>query len=118
MSRQKMEQTIARLHGDEETRPRKVTISTIERLLALPAKRFELLPRCKALIIKNIESQEVYWAREIMWATKKIIREGQPFNWTHFRRLTNMRPENFQACIPYLPKFGTPDMVEKIKSIF
>lgn len=113
-----VEQTIARLHGDEETRPRKVTISTIERLLALPTKRFELLPRCKALIIKNMESQEVYWAREIMWATKKIIREGQPFNWTHFRRLTNMRPENFQACIPYLPKFGTPDMVEKIKSIF
>ena len=53
-----------------------------------------------------------------MWATKKILREGQPFNWTHIRRLTNMRPENFQACISYLPKFGTADVVEKIKSIF
>ena len=113
-----VEQTIAQLHGDKITRPRRVTVSTIERLLALPSKRIELLPRCKALIIENEESQEEYWAREIMWATKKILREGQPFNWTHIRRLTNMRPENFQACISYLPKFGTADVVEKIKSIF
>ena len=113
-----VEQTIARIHGDETTRPRRVTVSTVERLLALPAKRFELLPRCKALIIENMESQDEYWAREIMWAANKIVSEAQPFNWTHLRRLTNMRPENLQACIPYLPKFGTADMVEKIKSIF
>lgn len=113
-----VEQMITQLHGNENTRPRKVTISTIERLLALPSKRMELLPRCKALIIENMESQEEYWAREIIWAANRIIKEGQPFNWTHLRRLTNMRPENFQACIPYLPKFGTTDMVERIKNLF
>ena len=109
--------TIAQLHGDKITRPRRVTVSTIERLLELPSKRIELLPRCKALVVENIESLNEYWARETIWAANKIITEGQPFNWTHLRRLTNMRPENLQACIPYLSKFGTADMVKKIKLI-
>lgn len=109
--------TIAQLHGDKITRPRRVTVSTIERLLELPSKRIELLPRCKALVVENIESLNEYWARETIWAANKIITEGQPFNWTHLRMLTNMRPENLQACIPYLSKFGTADMVEKIKLI-
>ena len=110
--------TIAQLHGDDETRPRMVTVTTIERLLGLPSKRIDLLPRCKALIIEHMESQNEYWARETIWAANRIITEGQPFNWTHLRRLTNMRPEHLQACIPYLPKYGTADIVEKIKSIF
>lgn len=109
--------TIEQLHGDGETRPRMVTVATVERLLGLPSKRIDLLPQCKALIIANMESQYEYWAREIIWAANKIIVEGQPLNWTHLRRLTNMRKANFQACIPYLSKFGTPDTVEKIKSI-
>lgn len=109
---------IARLHGDETTRPRRVTVSTVERLLGLPSKRIELLPQCKALVIENVESLDEYWARETIWAANRIITEGQTFNWTHLRRLTNMRPKNLQTCIPYLSKFGTPDMVEKIKSIF
>ena len=109
--------TIEQLHGDGETRPRMVTVATVERLLGLPSKRIDLLPRCKTLIIENMESQYEYWAREIIWAANKIIAEGQPLNWTHLRRLTNMRKANFQACIPYLSKFGTPDTVEKIKSI-
>lgn len=110
--------TIAQLHGDEETRPRMVTVATVERLLGLPSKRIELLPRCKALIIENMESQNEYWAKETIWAANRIITEGQSFNWTHLRRLTNMRPENLQMCIPYLSKYGTSDIVEKIKSIF
>lgn len=110
-------QTIARLHGDEITRPRRVTVSTIERLLQLPSKRFELLPLCKALIVENMESQEEYWAREIVWAANKIMTEGQPFNWTHLRRLTNILPENLQACIPYLLQYGTEDIAAKIATI-
>ena len=109
-----VEQTIARLHGDETTRPRKVTVSTVERLLALPSKRMELLPLCKALIIKNMESQEEYWAREIVWAANKVIADEQPFNWKHIRVLTNIRKQNLVASIPYLDCYGNKELVAKI----
>jgi hypothetical protein len=94
---------IEQLNGDGITRPRKVTIFAIEKILDLPSKQISTyLPKCKAEILKHTELQEEYWAKEVVWAINKIIREGQPLNWRHIRSLTNMRKRDLVACLPYL----------------
>ena len=107
---------IRKLQGNEKNRPKKVTVFAIEKLLHLPSKRIATyLPKCKAEIEKHYETQEEYWAREVVWAVKCILREGNTLNWKHIRNLTNMRKRDLMKCVPYLPKYVDMDMVDKIK---
>ncbi|QFJ54347.1 TniQ family protein [Pseudobutyrivibrio xylanivorans] len=88
------------IYGDGTSRPRKVTIKAVCRALNLPDKRFDNLPRCKEEILKWSETQEHYWAREVIWAYNKIKKEDQVLNWKKIRTLTNIRKNNFEACLP------------------
>lgn len=108
---------ICELRGDGNSRPKKITIFAVEKMLNLPSKRFDNLPRCKAEIEKYYESQEEYWAREVVWAVKKIAKEGRVLNWRQIRGLTNMRKEDIIECLPYLKQFADSDIEEKIHSI-
>ena len=94
--------TILKLKGDDISRPKRITISLVERTLNLPCKRISYLPMCKEEIQKHYETQEQYWAREVVWAVNKLKREGVPVTKYRIKRLTNMREENLQACMPYL----------------
>ena len=97
-----VKEAIDKLYGDGEDRPKKVTIAAVEKMLNLPSGRIHnYLPICRAEIQKYHESQEQYWAREVMWAVKKIQREGDVLNWKHIRDLTNMRRCDLTACAPY-----------------
>lgn len=107
---------IRQLQGNGKNRPKKVTVFAIEKILHLPSKRIETyLPRCKAEIEKYQESQEEYWAREIVWAVNHIITEGNRLNWKQIRNLTNMRKQDLIKCVPYLSNYVDTDMVDKIK---
>lgn len=107
---------IRQLQGNGKNRPKKVTVFAIEKILHLPSKRIETyLPRCKAEIEKYQESQEEYWAREVVWAVNHIITEGNRLNWKQIRNLTNMRKQDLIKCVPYLSNYVDTDMVDKIK---
>lgn len=94
---------IQKLQGDGVARPKKVTGYAVERLLNLPSKRISLyLPLCKAEIENHQETQEQYWAKEVVWAMKKINREGETLNWKHIRELVNIRKEDLAVCLPYI----------------
>lgn len=109
---------IRQLQGDGINRPKKVTVFAVEKILNLPSKRISLyLPICKAEIEKYEESQEQYWAREVVWAVNKIIREGKVLNWKHIRNLTNMRKCDLIACMPYLDVFTDDKLVNRIKEL-
>lgn len=110
-------QAIVELWGDGITRPKKVSIFAVGKLLNLTNKQIDNLPQCKAEIKKYYELQEEYWAREVAWAVNKILREGEPFNWKHIKELTNMRKKNLAACIPFLDKFVNYNMIEQIKEM-
>ena len=77
------------------TRPQRVTVSAVTKKMHLPDKRFEKLPRCREEIKEHTEPQKEYWAREAVWAYRKLVREGRPVNWTQIRRLTNMKNVDF-----------------------
>lgn len=109
---------IKKLQGDETTRPKKITISAIEKMLNLRPKQIDNLPLCKAEIKKHYISQQEYWAMEVVWAAKKVMSEGKTLNWKSIRTLTNMRRDNLKSCISYLNQY-TDDMllVERIVSV-
>lgn len=95
-----------KIYGDGVHRPHRVTILAVQRAMKLPDKRIDRLPLCKAEIMRYKESQKEYWAREVVWAYEKIIKEGGIVCWRHIRDLTNIRNVDFQACKPYINKYA------------
>ena len=112
----KVRETIALLQGDGMTRPQRVTVSAVTKKMHLPDKRFEKLPRCREEIKEHTEPQKEYWAREAVWAYRKLVREGRPVNWTQIRRLTNMKNVDFQGCKPNLRKHAGED-ADRLESL-
>lgn len=89
-----VERTISTLGGKAEERPVRITVSGIARHLELPDKFFNNLPLCRKKIEEHCETQEAYWARELVWALQCIQKDSLPLNWKHIRNLTNMKKEN------------------------
>ncbi|MBQ7065290.1 MAG: TniQ family protein [Lachnospiraceae bacterium] len=112
-----VKEAIKQLQGTKDERPHKVTEYAVCRLLELPDKRLKLLPQCKGEVLKYQESQEQYWAKEIVWAVHKIQKEGEVLNWKKIRVLTNMRKRNLIASLPYLEKIAEPELLELVKSV-
>ncbi len=109
---------IRQLQGDGTTRPKRVTVFAVEKMLNLSSKKISLhLPRCLAEIRRYEESQEQYWAREVVWAVNRLMAAGIPLVWRRIRELTNMRPENYRACLPYVPNYADENMVDQLNSI-
>ena len=109
---------IRQLQGDGTTRPRRVTVFAVEKMLHLSSKKISLyLPRCLAEIRRHEESQEQYWARKVVWAANQLRAAGSPLAWRRIRELTNMRPTNFRACLPYVANYADEEMVTQLNRI-
>lgn len=106
------------LYGGEGVRPKKVAIAAVERILGLPGGRIsKYLPLCRAEIERYFETQEQYWAREVVWAASQIMQDGDVLNWKHVRNLTNMRKCNYLACLPYLREIADADIRQAIQEV-
>ena len=106
---------ISQLQGDGTTRPKKVTTFAVEKILHLSSKKISLhLPKCLAEIQRYKESQEQYWAREVVWAARQIKASGVTLTWRKVRDLTNMRRRDFEACLPYISDYADGELDERI----
>ncbi|MBR2895388.1 MAG: TniQ family protein [Oscillospiraceae bacterium] len=109
---------IRTLYSDGDSRPRRVTVVTIERMLKLPSRRISMyLPKCRAEIAQYEESQEQYWAREVVWAAKKTLDAGEALKWVRIKRLTNMRKRYFETCLTYIADYANEELTQQIKSV-
>lgn len=109
---------IKQLHGDGFTRPRNVTVHTVERLLNLPSRRISLyLPQCYAVIKQNRETKARHWARVIVWAVHQIQATNSPISWQKVYELTNLRPTNFKACLPYIDSYADEALAEQLRGL-
>lgn len=108
---------ISKLQGDGTTRPVKISIGTIERYLKLPKNGLRNYPMCRAEIQKHTETQEQYWAREVVWATNYLIQNGKALNLTNIKKLINIRTENFIACFSFLDTFTRDNVVDKLRKV-
>lgn len=103
---------ICKLQGTEDERPKKVTCYAVGKILKLPSKRLDLLPMCKQEILQYQESQEEYWARELIWTIEDIQKRGETVNYEKVRKVTNMRREYINACYPYVCQSGKQQIIE------
>lgn len=102
------------MYHKQEGRPVKINIHYVVRKMNLPDKYFDNLPLCKTEILKYEETQEHFWAREILWAIRKIEDEGNTACWSRVAKLINIRKRNFEASIPDLLKMSDDDATGKI----
>lgn len=110
-----VKKAIQTLRGDETTRPKRVTVFAIEKMLNLSSKEITLhLPICFAEIQRFRESQEQYWAREVVWAARLILSSEVSLTWRRMRELTNMRKANLKACVPYLSSYADDDLRREV----
>lgn len=105
------------IYHNEGSRPGRVTTYAVCRALNLPDKRFDYLPKCKAVIQGYAETFEVYWAREVVWAYRSLVEseKGNDIYWRNVRDITNMRRNNFLASFPYLHLFTDQETVKAIQ---
>lgn len=112
-----VKKAVEEIYGNNNERPHKVTIKAVCRKLALPDKRFDVLPKCKSEILKWSESQEHYWAREVLWAVEQIENRKQELCWRRIRELTNMRKDNFFSCMEEIKKLTDDTTYEHIRQL-
>lgn len=95
-----VKEAIKKIYTGDGGKPRRINVYAVGKELGIPDRRLKMLPECIALIEEYKETQEQYWAREVVWAAEKILLEGQAFNWKHVRNLTNLRNVDFISCLP------------------
>ena len=80
----------------KEGKPERVSPTKIQRLMGLPQKQFNKLPKCKSYIESKAETQDEYWKRKVEWATREIEQEGGIVTVSKISKRTNMRKEQIQ----------------------
>lgn len=98
----------------KEGRPEKLSYKKVNNALDLPSKTIFKLPKCKNIIEKNLESQKEYWAREVVWAVNETRNNNENLNWKHIRKLTNIRPRDLVACLPYIEDVEIEKIIKEI----
>ena len=91
--------------ASEIGRPERVSEKIIYRELGLPGHRLDNLPKCKSILAKYAESYQENWARRIIWAYKKLIKErGKSVYWSDIRKISGVKKHNLDLVFPFIPK--------------
>lgn len=113
----KVRLVIKTLLVDSTRRPRRVTDRAVCDVMKWPSKRLDLLPLCRAEVRRYHETMQQYWAREIVWAYRKVINNQTKLNWRAIRDLTNIKRRDFEAALPLLIHYTDKETCLKINSL-
>lgn len=102
---------------DSTGRPRRVTERAVCQQMNWPSKRLEYLPMCKTEVCRYYETMPQYWAREIVWAYRKLVDGKAKLNWKAIRDLTNIRRCDFLVAQSFLGHFTDAETCVKIKAL-
>ena len=91
---QKVRDICTEMYGYGDKRPGKVSLSSISRYLKIDFHRLKKMRSCMEEINRYYETQEQYWAREIIWAVRQIRMNREPLNYKHIRNYTSLRKDN------------------------
>lgn len=116
---QQVRDTCEQIYHNDGGRPGHVTVNAVCKVLALPSKRFDYLPRCRKIIYEYEEKNEIYWAREVVWCYRNLMESKgeEDIRWRNIRDATNLRKDNFIASFQYLHLFTNEDTEGKIKNL-
>ena len=99
---QRVKEICAEIYGYDDRRPGKVTVKTVSRALGLDFYKLKKMRSCIKEIERNYETQEHYWAREVIWAVGQIRANNETMNFIHIRKYTNMTRENLTDSLQEL----------------
>lgn len=116
---QQVRETCEQIYHNNGEKPGRVTVYAVCRRLGFPSKRFDYLPRCKAVIQEYAEDYPLYWAREVVWCYQHLVDTigEDAIRWRDIRDVTNLRKENFIASLPCLRQFTDEDTADRIKAL-
>ena len=86
-------------------------------LVGLKSKQIDKLSLCKTEIMRNCQSQEVFWAQKVVWAWSIISREGRSKSVKQVRLITNMSTDQIRRCMSDLEKINIEVFTEISKII-
>ena len=90
----RLQKVVINIYGDGDARPRKISISQVSKAMHVDSHRLKKMKRCMDFFNQYYESQEEYWARELVWAVKRTERDGDSLSFSHIQDLTNLRRDN------------------------
>ena len=114
----KVQDLIRTMNADKTTRPIRITIGTVERLMNLPKNGLRNCSKCRLEIQRYYEPQEQYWARVIVWAVTTILDKGQQLSRTRVKNMTEIRDAKISACLPYLGCYADDALVSEILKLY
>ena len=95
-----------KIYSGDGGRPHRVNSFSVSKELKLTDGRVKKMPLCMNVIASYAETQEHYWAREVVWAVKVIENSDRILNWKHIRDLINIKRTNMISCIEDLLKMN------------
>lgn len=102
-------------NGISSGRPERVSEKLLYKELNLQGHRLENMPRCRAIYEKYKESYPESWARKVIWAYEKLMKERDGnIYWSDIRKLSGVKKCNIQLVIPFLGKYTDVETVGKI----
>lgn len=105
-------------NGISSGRPERVSERLLYRELNLLGHRLENMPRCRAIYEKYKESYPESWARKVIWAYEKLMKEKNGnIYWSDIRKISGVKKCNFDDVIPYLRKHTDANTAQKIISL-
>lgn len=114
----KVQDIIRSINADKTKRPCRITIGTVERMLNLPKNGLRNCSKCRSEIQRYHETQERFWARELVWAVKTILGSGQQLSRTRVKNMTEIRDSKIPACLPYLSCYADDALVSEILKLY
>ena len=96
----KVVETISELKSSDK--PQRITLGGVASIVGLKSKQIDKLPLCKAEIMRNCQSQEVYWAQKVLWAWGELSKEGRIISIKQMRLKTNMSTEQIRRTMAEL----------------
>ena len=114
----KVHDILRTINADKTKRPYRITIGTVERMLNLPKNGLRNCSKCRSEIQRFHETQEQYWAREIVWAVTTILDNGQQLSRTRVKNMTEIRDAKISACLPYLGCYADDALVSEILKLY
>lgn len=112
-----VKEAITVIYSGKGSRPRRVTINAVAKYIGITAKRFDNLKLCCEEIQNNYESNEEYWAREMVFFYDQLKREGGPIAATALTRMTNAKRKNLEKGVKYLELYTDADTARTIEAV-
>ncbi len=97
-----VKQAAEKIYHNDGKRPHRVNVHSVKKELKLENGRLEKMPECMKVIQEYSETQQHYWAREVVWAVHKILESGEDLNWYRISMYTNIKRKALISCLPEL----------------